>query len=68
MAVLSGRVNTLNVVPGTRKAYRWRAEQVIILTVRDGKVVRHEDFADYAHAVIEQVPLDSPDRPARPEP
>ncbi|MEZ5891855.1 MAG: nuclear transport factor 2 family protein [Parvularculaceae bacterium] len=55
IAVFSGRVNTLSVAPGASIGYRWRADQVIALTVRDGKVVRHEDFADYAHAVIETV-------------
>ena len=56
VVVFSGRVNTLSRPSGGNGAYRWRSDQVIALTIGDGKVVRHEDFADYVHPVIERVP------------
>ena len=36
--------------------FRWHAPQVTVLTVRDGRVVRHEDFADYVGAETGPVP------------
>lgn len=55
VVVFAGRVNTLSRPPGRTEAYRWRADQVIALTLAEGKVVRHEDFADYAHPQVERV-------------
>ena len=46
-----------NALAATR-GLRWRAEQVIILTVRDGQVVRHEDYANYSAPVITRERLD----------
>lgn len=55
--VFTGYVNTLSRAPEVGFGLRWRAEQVTILTVREGKVVRHEDFANYGGAVITREPL-----------
>lgn len=55
VVVFAGRVNTLSRPPGGADVYRWRSDQVIALTIDDGKVVRHEDFADYAHPLVERV-------------
>lgn len=54
VVVFAGKVNTLSAAPGATKGYRWRAEQVIALTVSGGRIVRHEDFANYARPVIEE--------------
>ncbi len=59
VVVFAGRVNTLSRPRGGADAYRWRSDQVIALTIHDGKVVRHEDFADYAHPRVERVPAGS---------
>ncbi len=59
VVVFSGFVNTLSAPPGRDSAFRWRAEQVTALTVRDGKIVRHEDFANYATPVVSRVPRPS---------
>jgi ketosteroid isomerase-like protein len=52
VVVFTGHVNTLSRAPEAGFGLRWRAEQVTILTIRDGKVARHEDFANYAAPVI----------------
>jgi len=57
VVVFAGKVNTVSAAPGATKGYRWRAEQVIALTVSGGKIARHEDFANYARPVIEEVRL-----------
>lgn len=56
VVVFSGFVNTYAAPPGVDYAYRWRAQQVTALTVRDGRVVRHEDFANYAGATVTRLP------------
>jgi hypothetical protein len=57
--VFSGHVNTLSRAAEPGYGLRWRAEQVIILTVRDGRVVRHEDYANYAAPVITRERLEA---------
>lgn len=57
IVVFTGHVNTLSRAPEVGFGLRWRADQVTILTVREGKVVRHEDFANYGGAVITREPL-----------
>lgn len=52
VVVFTGHVNTLSRAPEAGFGLRWRAEQVTILTIRDGKVARHEDFANYSAPVI----------------
>lgn len=52
VVVFAGHVNTLTLAPEDGFGLRWRSEQVTILTVRDGRVVRHEDFANYSTPVI----------------
>lgn len=58
VVVFSGHVNTLSRAAEPGYGLRWRAEQVIILTVRDGQVVRHEDYANYSAPVITRERLD----------
>jgi len=55
VVVFSGYVNTVSVPPGRTEALKWRARQVTVLTLRNGEVVLHEDFADYPGAVISRV-------------
>jgi ketosteroid isomerase-like protein len=55
VVVFSGYVNTINVPPGKTEALKWRARQVTVLTLRNGEIVLHEDFADYPGAVISRV-------------
>jgi ketosteroid isomerase-like protein len=46
--VFMGHVNALYPTEQDGQVFRWRAEQVAVITVRDGVIVRHEDFANYA--------------------
>tara|TARA_R110000868_G_scaffold45045_3_gene149905 strand:- start:50473 stop:50967 length:495 start_codon:yes stop_codon:yes gene_type:complete len=46
--VFMGEVNALYPTQTEGRLFRWRSPQVSVITVRDGKVVRHEDFANYA--------------------
>ena len=55
VVVFIGHVNSFAAPPGDANAYRWRTEQVTTVTVRDGKVQRHEDFANYTGAVTTRV-------------
>jgi ketosteroid isomerase-like protein len=57
IVVFTGHVNTLSRTPEEGFGQQWRAEQVTILTIRDGKVARHEDFANYSAPVITREPL-----------
>ena len=52
VVVFAGTVNTLSRSSDPEFGLRWRAEQVTILTVRESRVVRHEDYANYAAPVI----------------
>ncbi|MEZ6023114.1 MAG: nuclear transport factor 2 family protein [Hyphomonadaceae bacterium] len=56
VVVFSGFVNSYGAPPGQPTAYRWRAEQVSVVVVADGRVVRHEDFANYAGAQVSRAP------------
>lgn len=49
VTVFEGRAMAYFPTP-TSRTWRWSAETITIVTVRDGKVVRHEDFSDYAGA------------------
>lgn len=59
IVVFQGHVNMYAAPPGRDHAIRWRTEQVTVLTMRDGRVVRHEDYANYTAATMTRV-----DRPA----
>lgn len=56
VVVFQGHVNTRSTPPGRAATFVWRARQVTIITVRNGLVERHEDLADYAHAVVSRAP------------
>lgn len=56
IVVFSGFVNVHAAPPGVDYAYRWRAEQVTALTIRDGRVVRHEDLANYRTPTMTRLP------------
>ncbi|WP_417486839.1 nuclear transport factor 2 family protein [Maricaulis sp.] len=47
--VFIGHVNALYPTDTPGQNFRWRSEQVTVITVRDGLVVSHQDFANYAH-------------------
>jgi ketosteroid isomerase-like protein len=46
--VFIGHVNALYPTETEGQNFRWRSQQVTVITVRDGLVVRHQDFANYA--------------------
>lgn len=48
--VLSGWMNALIPTDDPAMNFRWRTRQVVVLTISDGRVVRHEDFIDYENA------------------
>lgn len=48
--VLSGWTNSLIPTEDPARSFRWRARQVVVLTIVDGRVVRHEDFIDNDNA------------------
>lgn len=48
--VFMGHVNATYPTDTEGQVFRWRAAQATILELEDGKVIRHLDFADYAHA------------------
>ncbi|MEQ1808998.1 MAG: nuclear transport factor 2 family protein [Terricaulis sp.] len=56
IVVFSGFVNVYAAPPGVEYAYRWRTEQVTVLTIRDRHVVRHEDYANYEGATASRLP------------
>ncbi|WP_291843858.1 nuclear transport factor 2 family protein [Maricaulis sp.] len=45
--VFVGHVNALYPAQEEGQVFRWRSEQVTVITVRDGLVVEHQDFANY---------------------
>jgi ketosteroid isomerase-like protein len=59
VVVFSGHVNALSLTSDPDYGVRWRAEQVLIVTVRDGQVVRHDDYANYAQPVISRERLEA---------
>ena len=46
--VFIGEVNALYPTEKEGQVFRWRSPQVTVVTIRDGKVVRHVDYANYA--------------------
>ena len=46
--IFIGHVNALYPTQTEGQNFRWRSDQVSVVTVRDGMVVRHDDFANYA--------------------
>lgn len=56
IVVFSGYVDMHAAPPGVNYTYRWRTEQVTALTIRDGKVVRHEDYANYRTPTATRLP------------
>lgn len=46
--VFIGHVNATFPTEDPGEVFRWRARQVSVVTVRDGLVVQHDDFANYA--------------------
>ena len=48
--VFIGHVDARYPMETPGQQFRWSAPQVTVLTVRDGLIVRHEDFADYTGA------------------
>ncbi|MEA1940833.1 MAG: nuclear transport factor 2 family protein [Pseudomonadota bacterium] len=46
--VFMGHVNARYPTEDPDRHFRWRAEQVTVITVRDGQIVRQDDFANYA--------------------
>ena len=46
--IFTGHVNALYPTATEGQHFRWRADQVSVITVRDGLVVHHQDFANYA--------------------
>lgn len=56
IVVFSGHVNIEAAPPGADYGYRWRTEMVSVLTMRDGRVVRHEDYANYRTPTTTRLP------------
>tara|TARA_R110002096_G_scaffold279231_1_gene473469 strand:- start:1498 stop:1992 length:495 start_codon:yes stop_codon:yes gene_type:complete len=56
--VFMGHVNATYPTDQPGQVFRWRAAQTAVVTVRGGRVVRHQDFADYAHAEQGLVPAE----------
>ena len=56
--VFMGHVNATYPTEQPGQVFRWRAAQTSVVTVRDGMIVRHQDFADYAHAEQGLVPAE----------
>ncbi|WP_323760715.1 nuclear transport factor 2 family protein [Maricaulis sp.] len=46
--VFIGHVNALYPTQTEGQRFRWRSQQVSVITVQNGVVIRHEDFANYA--------------------
>lgn len=46
--VFAGYVNARYPTEDPARHFRWRAEQVTVITVREGAIVRQDDFANYA--------------------
>jgi len=61
IVVFSGFVNVHAAPPGADYAYKWRTEQVSVITVIDGRVARHEDFANYEAAKTTRLPRPQPE-------
>lgn len=55
--VFMGHVNSLYATDDPDQNFRWRAPQVTVITVRDGEIVRQDDFANYANPLQGLVPV-----------
>lgn len=62
IVVFSGFVNVHAAPPGVDFAYKWRTEQVSVITVKDGRVLRHEDFANYGGATTTRLSRPQPQK------
>ena len=56
--VFMGHVNARYPTEDPEHHFRWRAEQVTVITVRDGMIVRQDDFANYAAPETGLVPAE----------
>lgn len=63
IVVFSGFVNVHAAPPGADYAYKWRTEQVSVVTVQEGQVTRHEDFANYGAAKMTRLPQPQTESP-----
>ena len=54
--VFMGHVNALYPTEDPNQVFRWRAPQTAVVTVLNGQVVRHQDFANYTGAEQGLVP------------
>jgi len=55
--IFIGHVNALYPTQSDGQNFMWRSEQVSVITVRDGLVVRHQDYANYAAPEQSMVPI-----------
>jgi len=46
--VFIGEVNALYPTEKKGQVFRWQSPQVTVLTLREGKIIRHVDYANYA--------------------
>ncbi|MEN0652933.1 MULTISPECIES: nuclear transport factor 2 family protein [Hyphobacterium] len=56
--VFIGHVNALYPTEDPAQHFRWRSQQVAAVTVRDGIVIAHRDFANYPGAEQGLVPVE----------
>ncbi len=56
--VFSGWVNALYPTDQPDQLYRWRTRQVTIITIEDGQVTHHRDYAGYESVDDGLVPVD----------
>jgi len=56
--VFMGHVNALYPTEDPTQVFRWRAAQTAVVTVIDGQVVRHQDFANYTGAEQGLIPAE----------
>ena len=56
--VFMGQVNALYPTQEEGQLFRWQASQVTVVTLRNGRVTKHVDFADYAHPNKGKVPVE----------
>ena len=56
--VFMGHVNAIYPTDDPTQVFRWRAAQTAVVTVMDGQVVRHQDFANYSGAEQGLIPAE----------
>ena len=54
--IFIGHVNALYPTQDPAQRFRWRSQQVTVVTVEDGRVVEHRDYANYPGAEQGLVP------------